>query len=138
MLAETNVSVLFHESLKLYDIREFSIGIPSFIHKVLRSWSDLKRSFIAWCTFAAADSFFIFLLSYFFYSWNFQKNILGLPGICDAVYVRDFLIYYLRILGLDNYSRNYFRIRITGDLQFEQWAVFFFAQLSIENPRSVA
>lgn len=43
MLAEINASVLFHESLKLYDILEFSIGMPSFIHKVRNSWSDLKQ-----------------------------------------------------------------------------------------------
>lgn len=61
----------------------------------------------------------------------------GLPGIRDAVYVRDVLIFdYLRILRLDNYGRNYFRIRITGDSQLEERAVLFSAQLGVESPRS--
>ena len=42
MFADINARVLFHESLKLYDILEFSMGIPSFVHKVRNSWRDLK------------------------------------------------------------------------------------------------
>lgn len=42
MFADINAKVLFHESLKLYDILEFSMGIPSFVHKVRNSWRDLK------------------------------------------------------------------------------------------------
>lgn len=61
-----------------------------------------------------------------------------LPGIRDAVYVRDVLIFdYLRVLRLDDYGRGYFRIWIAGDLQLEKRAILLLAQLGVDSLRSV-
>lgn len=52
-----------------------------------------------------------------------QKDF-RLPGIRDAIYIRDILIFdYLRVLRLDDYGRGHFRIWIAGDLQLEKWTI---------------
>jgi len=46
-----------------------------------------------------------------------KEKDLQIPGIRDAIYVRDILIFdYLCVLWLDDYGRSYLRVWITGDL----------------------
>lgn len=67
-----------------------------------------------------------------------NKN-LRIPGIRDAIYVRDILIFdYLCVLRLNDYGRGYLRVRITSDLKFEKWTDLLLAQLSVNSLCSVS